>query len=260
MTLDPLTFILEIINFLVLLWLLSHFLYKPLKLAINRRQQALQEAQLATQREQQQATNLAKQYQQKLDEWQLEQAQRQQQLQTEIASMRDKALADVQASARTEHQRQQSLRAMDATNLEHQQQQRAIDSALQLCQRFLQRLSGPELDQALLHMLLEDLQHMPPEARSELQRALEENHHRIDILSAQPLPETSQRKLENSLQSLFIRPPTCHFQVDAGLVGGFRLVIGARVLHANLHDELAFFQQSLNHHQQEPVHLGRTHD
>ena len=39
MGLDTTTFVLEIVNFLILLWLLNRFLYRPVQAAIARRQQ-----------------------------------------------------------------------------------------------------------------------------------------------------------------------------------------------------------------------------
>ena len=47
MGLDLTTFVLEIVNFLVLLWLLSHFLYRPVQAAIARRQQQAEQARQA---------------------------------------------------------------------------------------------------------------------------------------------------------------------------------------------------------------------
>ena len=49
-------------------------------------------------------------------------------------------------------------------------------------------------------------------------------------------------------ESTWTSPPArAQLQRDPTLISGVRINIGAHVLHANLADELAFFQRSLNH-------------
>jgi len=78
MTIDPLTFILEIVNFLVLLWLLKRFLYAPIRDAITLRQQTLNHGLQEAETRELEARDTIEAYRRHLDDWNAEKAGRQQ--------------------------------------------------------------------------------------------------------------------------------------------------------------------------------------
>ena len=170
MELDPLTIILEIINFLVLLWILQRFLFKPIRNALARRQeqqaQALQEAESREQK----AAELEQRLQTELTQWEQNAARRQQELQTQLQQEKAKILTRVQEAAAAEKTRLESLRQQDAAQLQQQLRQQASATAAQLTATMLRRLAGPELDHALARILLEDLRQLPATELQELKQ------------------------------------------------------------------------------------------
>lgn len=72
MTIDPFTFALEIVNFLVLLWLLHRFLYRPIQEAIAERRQALNQEIVTAQQREQEALALKSQFEQSVADWEQE--------------------------------------------------------------------------------------------------------------------------------------------------------------------------------------------
>lgn len=246
MTLDPLTFIFEIINFLVLLWLLKRFLYKPVQQAImQRQQQAAAALNAAVVREQAAAAALAT-HTQALQDWQHEKQHRQNALHAELAEERDKTLLTIQAAAQTEKQRLQSLAIQDQARQALAMQQQAATLALKMSRHFLQRCAGHELDDLLFKLFLDDLSCLSSEQKEQLRQALNGNGS-VQLHSARPLSAAQQNTLSNALQALLAAPLTCHFDIRADLISGLRIEIGAQVLHANLADELAFFHTGLMH-------------
>src|SRR5579863_5192225 len=72
MELNWTTFALEIVNFLVLVWILKRFLYKPVLAAIARRKAAIDETLSNANTRQTQAQALEQQYRNRLADWELE--------------------------------------------------------------------------------------------------------------------------------------------------------------------------------------------
>ena len=250
MELDPLTTVLEIVNFLVLIWLLKRFLFKPVQAAIVRRQQTLEQAQLDARQQTQQAEALQRQLQGKIDDWEQEKARQQQELQNQLSQQRERALAKVREEADAEKKRLQLILEQDRAALEDKTRHQAQQGALKLTGQLLQRLAGAELDQALLVMLLEDLQQLPAEEHSRLLNAAQQQKS-VVVTSARPLTNAQQQQLQQVLSQVLGQAPGESIElttkVDEQLVSGIRLAIGPLLLHANLADELAFFKAELQH-------------
>jgi hypothetical protein len=75
MPFDWATFGLEILNFLVLVWLLARFLYRPIIGAIARRKAEIADTVAVAQAKEAEAHALARQYEERLASWEREKAQ-----------------------------------------------------------------------------------------------------------------------------------------------------------------------------------------
>ncbi|MDD2462624.1 MAG: F0F1 ATP synthase subunit delta [Desulfobulbus sp.] len=247
MTIDPFTFALEIVNFLVLLWLLHRFLYRPIQQAIADRKQVLnQEMMRATQREEE-AGVLKAQYERSLANWEEERARKQDELRQTLAKEEERALDKERQAAASERVRLQTLAKQDYANQQRQAQAQAAQAALHLTGKMLKRLAGRELDQAILHILLEDLAQLPAAERNVLQRAFARRHEAVAVVSAREISPEQQQKLQEHLARVLESDIDCIFTLDSALLSGYRLAIGDQLLHVNLSDELAFFSKSLSH-------------
>ena len=247
MELDPLSIALEILNFLVLLWLLKRFLYKPVRAAIAQRQLTLEQGLKDAQLRELQAAAKEREYARLQEDWQAEQARQQAQLQQQLANERDIALEKIRTAAAAEQKRLETLQAQECDQREQSLQKQAVQSALQLTTRLLQRVASESLDRLLLNMLREDLAHLEDEERAALQDSLRNQQGVIIAACAHPLDAGVEEELQTALSDTLGQPVTLETQLEPALLSGVRLNIGARVLHANLADELAFFARNLNH-------------
>lgn len=247
MELDPLTIVLEITNFLVLLWLLKRFLYKPVKGAIAQRQAALEQGLKDAEEREQKAEVLAQQHQQELEQWAQEKAQQQTELQQQMVKEREQAMSKIHAAAEAEEQRLSALRQQDQSQLEQHMQHQAVQSALQLTRRMLERLAGAKIDEQLINMVQQDLQTLPEEEKQALSQSLKQQQGKVQLCLAHEISDTELESLKQTLSNVLGQTVDMDTQISPELISGVRISIGAHVLHANLVDELAFFQRSLNH-------------
>lgn len=247
MELDAFTVALEILNFLVLLWILKRFLYKPIKAAIAQRQRVLEQGLKDAQTREQAAAALEREHTRQLEQWQTEKAQQQVELQQALARERDIAMAKIRDAADAEKRRLDTLRQQECDQIESQLRRQATQTALQLSQRLLERLASEALDELLANLLQQDLQTLPAEEREALQHSLQQQQGNVIVVSAHPLTATAQQVLQQTLTDCLQQSVILELQLEPALISGVRISIGARILHANLADELAFFQRGLNH-------------
>jgi len=245
--LDWTTFILEIINFLVLVWILQRFLYRPVMNVVAQRRatisQSLQEAQTT----QQQATELKTQYENRLGDWQQEREAARKQLGDEIEAQRQKLMAQLQSELTEQRRKEQVLAARRDENLLREARQQAQVLSEQFAAKLLSRVAGPAVEGRLLEMLLEDLATLPEEQRKNLVAAQRDNQAPVQVISAFPLNDAQRQGLSAALQKTLETAISCEFREDPAVVAGVSIHIGAHYLQANLKEELRFFGDILRH-------------
>lgn len=242
------TFVLEIINFLVLVWLLKHFLYRPVMSAIARRQAAVEQSIAEAQTREQEARALKTQYENRLVSWAAEKQKAGAALQAELEAEHGRRVYALDAEIEAERARRQTL-------AEHQEEERrraaeedAVVQGSRFVARLLARLASPEIEARLADLFIEDLQRLPEAQRQALRTALtEDSGPAIRVMSAFPLAEERQGAIRRALAELAGRDLPCAFAVDDSLLAGVQASLGSWVLSADLRDELRFFTEVAPH-------------
>jgi len=243
--LDWSTFLLEVINFLILVWLLKRFLYQPVLGVIEERRQKIAAELTQAAERQDEAEALKRQYGERLADWerekrtvldaldqQIEQerAKRRQQLEDELEQQRLKYLA-------REQQQQSQWRS--------QAEAEAMQLGGAFAARLLQALSCPELDQHLQQLFVDQIATLPENRLRELREGWLAEGAKIEVFSALPLDAVRQQEIRQALEQKFgHRDDGWDFHVDAQLIAGLRVSIGGWMLQANLQDELRLFTES----------------
>jgi F-type H+-transporting ATPase subunit b len=236
------TFVLEIINFLVLVWLLKHFFYRPVKAVIVRRQQDV-EAQLKQAEETiKEADALRERYENRVADWEGEREEVRQKLRREIEEERQRMRSVLNQEIEAERKRSEVLNERQRNEHQRQSESRALELGAQFVSRLLQPVASPALQDKLFEHLLQELEQLPQTQREELRTAMESNKpDSAQVLSAYPLSETQQRRLRECIEPWALRSLKYEFHDEPELIAGVRVSIGPWVVHANLHDELKTF-------------------
>lgn len=247
MQIDWTTLVLEIINFLVLVWILKRFLYKPVMEAIAARQMRV-EGKLAEARViEDGARELERQYQRRLADWDMEKAKARAALDTDLLQERnrqmqalDKALLEERerVAAVTAHKQQEAQRELEVEALAHAQR---FASAL------LVRLADPVVESRFVSLLFEDWANLPDTQVESLRRAVLVDKAKATVTTAFPLSPEQRREIESALQSRLEADLVVAFDEDPNLMAGVRLSLGPWQLNMNFADELASFKAAANH-------------
>lgn len=235
------TFIFEIVNFLVLLWILQRLFYKPLLEIIAKRKQSIDQSLADAQKLNQEANELRILYENRQQLWEQEK-------QAALVAFRRQLDAEKKTQMETLHGELEQERQKAKVTLGRQQeefQRQAEQQALQNGARFagllLQRAAGPELETRLVLLLIEQLATLPEDFMPCLQMPAHKKSLTLKVASAYPLAPEPRQQLEQKLAQLINCPVNFQYHEDAALMAGIRIDIGAWVLHANLKQELSGF-------------------
>lgn len=246
MTLDWSTFILEIINFLLLVWLLGHFLYKPVLNIINRRREEIEKQLHDAETARNEAESIKSKYEGRLTEWQREKDEAIKELHNEIDRERTSLLKQLESSLEQEHEKEQALFQRRLQEESRKNEKLALEQGTVFTTRLLSKLANPELENSIIRLSLETLNNYSDRDREVLHEALDKEHPLINVTSAYVLDETIRGDIEESLSRLFDQPHKFKYSLDSGLIAGIQIEIGAWTLSANLMDELKYFTENID--------------
>jgi F-type H+-transporting ATPase subunit b len=241
MQLDLTSFVLELINFAVLVWILHRFLYRPVLAAIDRRRAAVEKSLAEAKDAREQAAGMQAQVEQRLASWDREQAEARGQLAAELGALREKGLAEAARAAEQERARLAALQAKQESERRRAEEQRALEQAGAFAARLLERVSGPELDERLAELFAADLAGLPGEKLRLLVEAARAAGGRVAVQSARPLSEAARARVVQALSGQLGVECRAEFAVDAALLSGLCAAVGPWLLQADLRDELRFF-------------------
>lgn len=241
MQIDATTFVLELINFAILVWILHRFLYRPILGAIDRRRTAIEASMQEATSTRERAEELRQAYEDRFTGWEQERAQARATLAADLAAQREKALAEVARSAEQERDRLAAVQARRAHDLAREAEERALEQAAAFAARLFERLSGPETDARLIDAFAADLAGWPESRIEDLRAAARAAQGRVQIAVARTLGDAERARILRSLEERLGLRCQAEFSVDPSLLAGLGVTIGPWMLQANLRDELQFF-------------------
>lgn len=247
MELDWATFAIEIVNFLILIWILQRFLYKPVLAAIARRRAAIEKTLADAQARQADAQALEHQYRDRLADWTREKDKLRAALTEEIDAERVRSLEALQITLEQEREKNRVIEARRAGELRRQAEDRAIAQGAEFAARLLGRVAAPELEKRLVALVLEDLGRLPEDQLQAVRAACRDAAFKMKVTSAYPLDESARDALVQGFKTAVQENVVGEFKEDGRLLAGLRIGIGPWVAHANLQDELQFFAGAGRH-------------
>lgn len=242
MQIDWFTFAAQVLNFLVLVWLLKRFLYGPIQRAIDERERTIAQRLEAAAERESAAAAAQQSYQQQ---------------QAELAHLRESMLADAAAEAqqwrkeRLEELREEVAQARrswhESVSREQQQflgelRQRTARQVQEVARHVLQTLADSDLEhhsvRQFLHQLDELLQGDWPGLQNGRAPAA------TVVRTAFPLSPDDRESLEQDLTRRMNGGPI-EFEVDSDLVCGIELVRGDHKLEWNVDHYLESLERSV---------------
>jgi F-type H+-transporting ATPase subunit b len=241
------TFILEIVNFLVLLWILQRLLYRPVMNAIAQRRTAIEKTLEEARAIEAKATALSQQYEGRLSDWQREKESAQARLTQDLEAERARRMQALQAELAAARERQRAVERQQARERERRMEVEARAQAATFAARLLSRIASTGLEAQVIRLVLEDLPNLSAGQLRAIRAALAKDGVTVEVVSADVLGGLQRETLTQAVSTLAGTPLTLNFREDPTLIAGLSMIIGPWVLRANLRDELQFFAEADQH-------------
>ncbi len=235
------TFVLEIINFLILVWILKRFFYQPVLNVIARRRAGIEKTRADARQLQDEAQALRSQYENRLAEWDRERRAAREQLAKEIEAERVQRLQTLASDLAQEKERSAIVEQRRLDNLKRQLEQTALTQGAQFATRLMMLAAEPPLQEKLIELLLQQLETLPAPQLEDLRSGVGAAPDGIRVTSAFALDKAARERLEQALGACLGMQLPLEYKVDPELLAGVRITVGAWVLQANVKDELAGF-------------------
>jgi F-type H+-transporting ATPase subunit b len=237
------TFLLEIINFLVLIWILKRFLYRPVLDVIARRRAGIEKTLADAKTLQDEAQVLREQYEQRLTRWEDERQEGRAQLQHEIEEERARRMEELQDLLAREREKAQVIEQRELAEALRRSQETALTHGARFASRLLGFASGPELETRLLELLLDEIGSLSTERLEALRDGFRKPASDVVITSAFPLADVQRARLTEALTTTLAMEVSPRYEEDPELLAGLCVSIGSWTLGANLRDELKGFAE-----------------
>ena len=193
------TFVLEIVNFLILVWILKRFLYRPVLDVIARRRAAVDEVLDAANTAKRDAESLLQRYEEREEQWLRERQSAREELREEIEALRAEQTAALELELQSEREKARAAEHLRRAGFERAAETTALAQAARFATRLLERVSSPELEARLVALVTRELSELPAAGTASLRERLGGAPDAIVVESAYPIPADQAAGLERVL-------------------------------------------------------------
>jgi F-type H+-transporting ATPase subunit b len=243
MSIDWSTFVLEIVNFLVLVWILQRFLYRPVLAVIERRRAGIEKTLAEAKAREDAARELELRYQGRVDAWEKERETARHALAQELEAERSRRLRELGAALAAEREKAGAAEVMRLSEARQKIERAAADNGARFAARLLRDVAGPDMESRLVDRAVAALAALPEERVAALRGGWGTAADSLSVTTAYPLDEPRRKLVETALTRLAGTAVPVRLAQDPDLIAGIRVVFGAWTLGANIRDELDGFAE-----------------
>ena len=244
MLIDWFTVAAQAVNFLVLVWLLQHFLYKPILAAIDARENKIAAALAAAAATQLEAQKSGDELQDKLKAFDAERAARLAQTQLDVHKEREQLLDAARREAADLVAHQRGALAADATSIGARMARLATAEVFSIAGKALGELASAELEERMGSVFTQRLRQLAKDAKAAFAAALVRSAMRAVVRSRFPMGEAEKASLRNAVNETFSADVHLEFETvpagDYGIeltAGGQRLAWGIQEYIKDIQDK-----------------------
>ncbi len=259
MLIDGFTVIAQVINFLILLFLLHRFLYKPILKTIDRRQHQLNTQWQSAHDAETEAEEEAKAHRQAQQTLENQREQILADAQAEAAEMRKAELQQIREDI--EHRRQEWQKALsdEQQSLMISIQQQFGDQVMTIVHRILQDLANSDLERQVIRVFQDKVRNLDDETRGAIAQSLRHPDQPITVQTGFDLTDSDRDALHQTLQdNHLLNGQPIHFDIAPDLIIGIRLQNDAYDLAWNAGDYLQDLENTMHQTLFEPMRASAS--
>ena len=242
MHIDWWTLALQTVNFLILMWLLARFFYRPINRILEERrvsaQKLLDEAKAARDNAEAAGVEIAA----TRSGFAAERVRILAQASTEADAARNALLERTAREVAAKEVSAEAVLQQKQSQLERKFAEHAKDLAIAIARRLLARLPAQVTTDAFLQGLCDMVRSLTPQSKSMLAAASN-----ITITTAAPLDPAGQDRVHKQVEAALGSAPPLSFQLDKSIIAGMELSCSDMVLRNSWREDLRQLKDELGH-------------
>ena len=242
----------QVLNFLVLVWLLKRFLYRPILHAIDAREQRIAQALADADAKQAEAIRERDELRQKNEAFDRQRTALLTRATDEAKAERLRLLDEARQAAdalRGEH-REALLR--EQQGLHDAIARLAREQVFAIARKTLADLAGTGLEQRVSEVFVQRLRALDPEAKADLAQALKTASGSVRVRSAFELPAEQQAAIRAALDETFSADIPLRFEIAPGVISGIELIANGHKVAWSIAEYLASLEKGVGELLKEP--------
>ncbi len=220
----------QVLNFIVLVWLMKRFLYKPILDAIEVREQHIAAELAAADSRKAQAEKERDEFQRKNQEFDGQRAALLNKATSEALVERQRLLDEARQAARVLSAGRQETLRNDARNLNQAIGRQAQLEVFAIARKALTDLAGTTLEERMSDVFIQRLRAVSGDVRESLRTALSTTSNGAFVHSAFDLPDAQQTAIQNAVNETFSANIPLQFKTAPDLVSGIELAANGQKL------------------------------
>ncbi|HDP95469.1 MAG TPA: F0F1 ATP synthase subunit B [Candidatus Aminicenantes bacterium] len=245
MIIDWFTVVAQVVNFLVLVWLLRRFLYKPILSAIDAREKRIAKELADADAEMVEARKERSEFRQKNEELDQQRDALMEQAKAEAQAERRRLLDEARKAAEELHAKRQELLKAEAENLNQALSSRIRHEVFAIARKTLRDLAGASLEERLNEVLTRRLRDLDGKEKEALAAALQSASEPARVRSAFELQPEQRKSIQSALNETFGLEVPVRFETEPELVSGIELVTNGHKVAWSIADYLSSLETAV---------------
>ena len=219
MNIDWLTVAAQVVNFLILVYLLKRFLYKPVIAAMDRREARIRDRLEKAREREQEAESRAESYESAQAELEAEREQALEDAREQAEALRERLIDEAREAVANRRAKWRESLATEQSRMARDIQTRSAEAVVEIARRAVSDLAGYQLEAAVFERFLEALEQADENTWQTLARA----EGPLRLRSSFSLDETQRSQFEQWLDERLDHPPGVDYELDEELLCGLAL-------------------------------------
>jgi F-type H+-transporting ATPase subunit b len=235
----------QALNFLILVWLLRHFLYQPILHAIATREKLIAAELADAAAKKAEAQKERDEFQHKNDEFDQQRAALLTKATDEAKAERQRLLEEARKAADALTANRQETLKNDAHNLNQAIARRTQQEVFAIARKALADLASTSLEERVGEVFTRRLREMDGKAKETLGTALKTTTEPAVVRSAFDLPPNQRAIIQNAINETFSADIHLRFEIAPDLISGIELTANGQKVAWSIADYLASLEKSV---------------
>jgi F-type H+-transporting ATPase subunit b len=242
----------QALNFLILVWLMKRFLYKPILNAIDEREQRIARELAEADKKKADAEKEREQFQKKNGEFDREREAFLNQAKGEAKAERGRLLDEARKAADALRAKRQDALKREQQSLNDEITRRTREEVFAIAGKTLADLAGTSLEERMSEVLMRRLRELDGDAKEGLAKALKTSTDPVLVRSAFELPSEQRAAIQHALSETFSAEIQFRFETAPDVISGIELTANGRKVAWSIADYLASLEKSVGELLKEP--------